>query len=40
MNVLPDATHPGGGLTDSIRVVIQKRATGWEIASAYPFDYN
>jgi hypothetical protein len=40
MNVIPDATHPVGGLTDWIQVVIQKKSAGWELASAYPVHYN
>ena len=39
-NPLPDAAHPTGGLTDWVLVVIQKKKSGWEIASAYPVDYN
>jgi hypothetical protein len=39
-NPIPDAGHPTGGLTDWVLVVIQKKKLGWEIASAYPVDYN
>lgn len=39
-NPIPDAAHPIGGLTDWVLVVIQKKKLGWELASAYPVDYN
>lgn len=39
-NPLPDAAHPNGGLTDWVLVAIRKKTLGWEVASAYPVDYN
>lgn len=41
MNVLPDAAHPNGGLTDSVLVVIQRtNLGGWKFRTAYPVGYN
>lgn len=39
-NVMPDPTHPQGGFTNTVRMVVQKKASGWEFASCYPFGYN
>lgn len=39
-NPIPDLTHPRDGLTDWVLVAIQKKKSGWEIASAYPVGYN